>query len=489
MVRKYLFIMNLCHLFPYYLYLIYYTLNIFHSCFLFILVGKTALHWAAAVNYIDAVQLLLNHGAQRDAQDNKEETPLFLAAREGSYAAVKLLLENMANRDITDHVESLPRDIAFERQHRDIVKLLEEYVPPSPQMNIPTNGLMGSPGIMPSNGGNCSMRPKGKKRTKCNTIAGLPLKEGDGVGQDPSVRRKPSLKRRKEPPPMLNSVILSPVNSLESPRTTSYLEGTPPPLEPIYNGMSHPNLLSIDNNCTMNSEQSPTYEDCVNAVSQIYGVMGMDALNMGLGNFANGMMSNQNSQQQNMKPNHPRQNSMPSSMSQILTVPTSHSYTMSSSLTKQRPSLPTSPTHMAAMRAAHQQKTAQMQSHPNTYDYPPMTDLHHMLTAPKHSGANQPTMQMSYSQYHYPTPPSQHSQPETSPQSYLLGPETYLTPSPESPGQWSSSSPHSAQSDWSEGISSPMGPTTNIHPNMSVSEQQKTQQVQQSHLNPEAVFI
>jgi Notch-like protein len=263
-------------------------------------------------------------------------------------------------------------------------------------------------------------------------------------------------------------------------------------LEPLYNGLSHPNLMNIDNNCTMNSKQPPSYEDCINAVTQIYGVMGMDAISMGLGNFtSNGMMGNQDSQQQNMKPNHPRQSSMPSSMAQNLAIPTS-SYTLSS-LTKQRPSLPTSPTHMAAMRAAHQQKAAQMQSHPsatNTYDYPPMTDLHHMLTAPKTSVANNHTnMQVSYSQpYHYPTPPSQHSQAEATPQPYLLGPETYLTPSPESPGQWSSSSPHSAQSDWSEGISSPMGPSTNIH--MTVSEQQKSQTLQQqSHLNPEAVFI
>ena len=33
--------------------------------------GKTALHWAAAVNNVDAVQILLTHGANRDAQNNK----------------------------------------------------------------------------------------------------------------------------------------------------------------------------------------------------------------------------------------------------------------------------------------------------------------------------------------------------------------------------------------------------------------------------------
>lgn len=33
--------------------------------------GKTALHWAAAVNNVDAVNVLLAHGANRDAQDDK----------------------------------------------------------------------------------------------------------------------------------------------------------------------------------------------------------------------------------------------------------------------------------------------------------------------------------------------------------------------------------------------------------------------------------
>ena len=33
--------------------------------------GKTALHWAAAVNNTDAVNILLSHGANKDAQDNK----------------------------------------------------------------------------------------------------------------------------------------------------------------------------------------------------------------------------------------------------------------------------------------------------------------------------------------------------------------------------------------------------------------------------------
>lgn len=33
--------------------------------------GRTALHWAAAVNNVDAVRILLKNNANRDAQDGK----------------------------------------------------------------------------------------------------------------------------------------------------------------------------------------------------------------------------------------------------------------------------------------------------------------------------------------------------------------------------------------------------------------------------------
>jgi hypothetical protein len=39
--------------------------------FILLLLGKTALHWAAAVNNYTAAQVLLQHGANRDAQDHK----------------------------------------------------------------------------------------------------------------------------------------------------------------------------------------------------------------------------------------------------------------------------------------------------------------------------------------------------------------------------------------------------------------------------------
>lgn len=189
--------------------------------------GKTALHWAAAVNNVDAVNILLAHGANRDAQDDKDETSLFLAAREGSYEACRALLDNFANREITDHMDRLPRDVAGERLHHDIVRLLDEHIPRSPQMatmisngpligtslallNKPLLGKMltcshnifllsGSPNhhhphliTHPTVIGATGPKSKSKKRPK-STINNPTSPEIEGAATN--VRRKPSIKK------------------------------------------------------------------------------------------------------------------------------------------------------------------------------------------------------------------------------------------------------------------------------------------------------
>lgn len=96
--------------------------------------GKTALHWAAATNNVDAIRRLLAvRETNKDAQDLAEETPLFLAAREGAKGAVEILLNHNANKDISDLMERSPIEIARSRQHYDIVRLLEEHEPPTPR--------------------------------------------------------------------------------------------------------------------------------------------------------------------------------------------------------------------------------------------------------------------------------------------------------------------------------------------------------------------
>jgi len=175
----------------------------------------------------------------------------------------------------------------------------------------------------------------------------------------------------------------------------------------------------------------------------------------------------QNSQQQQQQPEsqqfygmHPRQQSIPASMTYnphmsppIMSPPQSvqsaHSLSppgvtspqqmahQTSPMKNRGMLLPTSPTHMAAMRGASHQRH-------QSFDFPE-TQTQQQMT---HPGMMQPGM------YPYlPTPP-QNGEPSTN----------FMTPSPDShqdsPGQWSSASPQS-HSDWSEGLS----PPANNYPN------------------------
>ncbi|NWW65411.1 NOTC1 protein, partial [Ifrita kowaldi] len=178
--------------------------------------GKSALHWAAAVNNVEAAMVLLKNGANKDMQNNKEETPLFLAAREGSYETAKVLLDHFANRDITDHMDRLPRDIAQERMHHDIVRLLDEYnLVRSPPLH---NGPLGAPTLSPplcspnSYIGNLKPAVQGKKARKPST-KGLSCNGKDA--KDLKARRKKS--QDGKGCLLDNSGVLSPVDSLESP--------------------------------------------------------------------------------------------------------------------------------------------------------------------------------------------------------------------------------------------------------------------------------
>ena len=111
---------------------------------------------------------------------------------------------------------------------------------------------------------------------------------------------------------------------------------------------------------------------------------------------------------------------------------------------KQRPVMALSPTHMAAMRGAARHNAHQQYAYDvNAYGQPEFTQL-------ACGGPQQPQQPHMYP--HYPTPPSQHSMGG---EHLQLSPE-YATPSPDSPGQWSTSSPHSAAG-WSDGVCSPPG--------------------------------
>lgn len=493
----------------------------------------------------------------------QDETPLFLAAREGSYEACKALLDNFANREITDHMDRLPRDVAGERLHHDIVRLLDEHVPRSPQMVtvIPSGPIIGecvcrlsdgrprcgdtfvaaypvagSPGhhhhliTHPTVIGAGAKPSKSKKRPKAGTnTGGLIGATGnsptspDIEGAVVTVRRKPSVKKSNKKlgaqaapePHGVQSVesVASPITSLESPRTVGSLsttDGTPSPYDSsLYSngGLTLAQLhhAGLDGGSGLIGKQPPSYEDCIKGAASMQSLhnIGMDSYGGGTyggipvfheqglpqqhGRQTSLPLSipSQSQMQQMQHPNtlsppYSNQQSPPHSVNSSLTMSPPTSYMGSPSPAKSRPSLPTSPTHIAAMRAATHQKHGgtpqQQQPQPLAmgFDFSASAEVPLGYGASQQlaslqlqqpvgaGGANtqqqhqQQQQQQSASYYHYLTPPSQHSQnPEATPQHYIQAPENFPTPSPESPGHWSSSSPHS-NSDWSEGIHSPV---------------------------------
>lgn len=215
--------------------------------------GKSALHWAAAVNNVDATVALLKNGANKDMQDLKEETPLFLAAREGSCEAVKVLLAHFANREITDHMDRLPRDIAQDRMHHDIVQLLDEYnTVRSPQghggagHHLPGGHTL-SPLMCPPSAFLPSLKttPQGKKNRR-------PGSKGTGLGgQHSSLKDSVKARNKKltldmQSALLESSVTLSPVDSLDSPHggasNAGYITNPTSPVAMASPGLFHSSM-------------------------------------------------------------------------------------------------------------------------------------------------------------------------------------------------------------------------------------------------------
>lgn len=432
--------------------------------------GKTALHWAAAVNNTDAVTILLAHGAKPDAQDDKDETPLFLAAREGSYEACKALLDAFANREITDHMDRLPRDVASERLHHDIVRLLDEHVPRSPQMMnvIPNAQLISSPNhphhhliTHPTIIGPVPKQNKSKKRTKANAAAMSAMSDPTSPEDSATtLRRKPSVKKaapKKQPEhrerELREREECSTMSPVESPITN--LQDSPYDSNSVYsNAMQQ---LQMNDNMLVN-KQPPSYEDCIKS-AQVLGIHNLDTYGYGLPNFHEQMIMQQRQMQPNtLSPPYSNQSPPHSVQSNMSMSP--QTYIGSPSPVKARPSLPTSPTHIAAMRAAtHQKHGGIPQQLQMGFDFSQNAELpqgYPNEQHAEHAGAMQPHHMLPFSQnYQYLTPQSQHSGTDTTPQHLMQAPDNFPTPSPESPGHWSSSSPHSCNSDWSENITSP----------------------------------
>ena len=108
--------------------------------------GETALMWAAAENHADAIDLLIEHGADVNARSNPADfprfsfgdgivalmmtlprghwTPMMYAARQGALNATRSLAKGKANLDLQDPEGTTALMLALNNAHYDVAALL-----------------------------------------------------------------------------------------------------------------------------------------------------------------------------------------------------------------------------------------------------------------------------------------------------------------------------------------------------------------------------
>ena len=88
--------------------------------------GQSALMWAAAEGHVPVVQTLIEHGADIRARSGSGATPLLFAARKGSTHAVRALLAAGSDVNETRPDGATPLLVAVINGHEDLVDLLLE---------------------------------------------------------------------------------------------------------------------------------------------------------------------------------------------------------------------------------------------------------------------------------------------------------------------------------------------------------------------------
>ena len=426
---------------------------------------------------------------------------MFLAAREGGYETAKVLLDYHANRDVTDHMDRLPKDMAAEKLHHDIVRLLEEYnmntQPPLPMHNNIATSPPSMSFVQPSTSKQKQRPRKTSKNNQQNKDSpnGQPTKPNSSL---PPQKGKP----RKKKTPDMNLVNIS--GEIPCGKSPQGVVDVIPTFDPS----------TCSGHLVMNPNMDPEMVDPVyreRALMRAHYSKGMPNFEVSSSWFNTPQqpsvpnMQQQQQQQPSQQqvptqqqpppppPPPPPQQQVPnaSTISAHLRVPVVPQggvpQQQASALPNNVPSpvkpkcLPTSPTHLQAMQQhAQQNLTAQQENYTllggNTNNGNSTTPESISLIYRQDGHPPKVSSQIPPGIEKYPTPPSQHSHVsmEPSPQHpQPIPPDHYLTPSPDSPGQWSSSSPHSpvsAHSDWSD--ASPIQ-TTNHHIQNRNSKRQK----------------
>jgi ankyrin repeat protein len=88
---------------------------------------ETPLHVASRQGHADVAQLLLEHGADADAQDDLKRTPLLRASEEGHVKVARLLLEHGTDTEARDDEGWSPLERASFGGHVEVAQVLLEH--------------------------------------------------------------------------------------------------------------------------------------------------------------------------------------------------------------------------------------------------------------------------------------------------------------------------------------------------------------------------
>mmetsp|Transcript_10835 Transcript_10835/g.16142 ORF Transcript_10835/g.16142 Transcript_10835/m.16142 type:complete len:325 (-) Transcript_10835:105-1079(-) len=90
-----------------------------------LIAASTPFHEAARIGNVDMVTDLVENGADVDAKDEKDRTPLHFASRNGHLAVVKFfVIEAKANAEAKDKWDRTPLHLASRNDHLAVVKFL-----------------------------------------------------------------------------------------------------------------------------------------------------------------------------------------------------------------------------------------------------------------------------------------------------------------------------------------------------------------------------
>lgn len=108
--------------------------------------GFTPLILAATAGHQKVVEILLNHGAEIEAQSERtKDTPLSLACSGGRYEVVELLLTRAANKEHRNVSDYTPLSLAASGGYVNIIKLLLSH---GAEINSRTGSKLGISPLM-----------------------------------------------------------------------------------------------------------------------------------------------------------------------------------------------------------------------------------------------------------------------------------------------------------------------------------------------------